>query len=81
METIDIYKELTGHFMRDADEIYRNIEHKLISAGLVSLKLIDNSEIKNIKAIGKWGNGLFYGFTEGQQNFSNSVSLFDIRQY
>jgi len=64
--------------LKDADKLYPNLEKDLAEKGSITIQLKDGTKIENIKAIGKWGEGLYYGFKKGQKDFNKSVSLSEV---
>ena len=77
METNDLL-ELLSPGITTADKKFNFLKSELEKSGNLNLVLTNGHKISNIKAIAKWGTGLFYGFVKGQKNFTKSISINDV---
>ncbi len=62
-----------------AEELHKIIRAELEKTGILNIVTKNDKEINNIKAIGSWGEGFYYGKLKNQKNFSKSVSVFSIK--
>ena len=63
-----------------AARLHKIIQKELDETGVLDISLAKGAEIHNIKSIGEWGDGFYYGKRENQQSFTKSISVFWIKK-
>ncbi len=70
---------VTGCDTDKASYLHKIIKAELEKNGVLNIVTKNDEKINNIKAIGSWGEGFYYGKLKNQKNFSKSLSVFSIR--